>query len=105
MQEVAMQQRGMGLLLSAFAPPMAAMFFQGTLGSFSPYSVFGGGAAASGRPAANGQIGGYSNSGYATQSIQHGQKDAPVVGTGGFSATRTTQSVTPVEDEIRAGRK
>jgi type IV secretion system protein VirB6 len=33
-------------------PPMAAMFFQGTLGSFSPYSVFSGGAQ---RPGPQGQ--------------------------------------------------
>ena len=33
---------------------MAAVFVKGTLGSCLPYSVFGGGAAASGRPAANG---------------------------------------------------
>ena len=43
----AMQQGGIGLLLTALivsVPPMAAMFFQGTLGSFMSYSAFGGGA-------------------------------------------------------------
>ncbi len=42
----AMQQGGIGLLLTALivsVPPMAAMFFQGTLGSFMSYSAFGGG--------------------------------------------------------------
>ncbi|MFC5578377.1 type IV secretion system protein [Lysobacter niabensis] len=39
----AMQQGGMGLILTTLiisAPPMAAMFFQGTLGSFSAFNAF-----------------------------------------------------------------
>jgi type IV secretion system protein VirB6 len=46
---MAMQQGGMGLILTTLiltAPPMAAMFFQGTLGSFMAYSQIGGSAAA-----------------------------------------------------------
>lgn len=49
---MALQQGGMGVVLSMLimtAPPMAAMFFQGTLGTFLPYSQFGGGS--SGRTA------------------------------------------------------
>jgi type IV secretion system protein VirB6 len=41
----AMQQGGMGLILTTLiltAPPMAAMFFQGTLGGFMAYSQIGG---------------------------------------------------------------
>jgi type IV secretion system protein VirB6 len=41
---MAMQQGGLGLLLSTLivsAPPMAAAFFQGTLGQFMSYSAFG----------------------------------------------------------------
>ena len=41
---LAMQQGGVGLILSTLiisAPPMAAAFFQGTLGQFSGYSPFG----------------------------------------------------------------
>jgi type IV secretion system protein VirB6 len=52
---LALQQGGIGLLLTTLiisVPPMAAMFFQGTLGSFSPYSVFSGGAQ---RPGPQGQ--------------------------------------------------
>jgi type IV secretion system protein VirB6 len=48
----------MGLILTTLirtAPPMAAVFFQGTLGTFMAYSQIGGGAAATpssdGRPA------------------------------------------------------
>lgn len=41
----AMQQGGLGLLLTVLiisTPPMAAMFFQGSLGHFMPHSTFGG---------------------------------------------------------------
>jgi type IV secretion system protein VirB6 len=44
MTSQAMQQGGMGLILTTLiitAPPMAAAFFQGTLGAFSPYVAFG----------------------------------------------------------------
>lgn len=46
LSSIAMQQGGIGLLLTALivsVPPMAAMFFQGTLGNFMTYSAFGGG--------------------------------------------------------------
>ncbi|SKC05716.1 MULTISPECIES: hypothetical protein [Rhodanobacteraceae] len=52
---VAKQQGGIGLLLSILivsVPPMAAMFFQGTLGSALTYSAFEG---AGGRPGPQGQ--------------------------------------------------
>jgi type IV secretion system protein VirB6 len=45
MTSQALQQGGMGLILTTLiltAPPMAAMFFQGTLGSFTAYSQIGG---------------------------------------------------------------
>lgn len=44
---MAMQQGGLGLVMTMLiisAPPMAAAFFQGTLGQFSAYSQFGGSA-------------------------------------------------------------
>lgn len=47
----AMQQGGLGLILTMLiisAPPMAAAFFQGTLGHFTPGSVFGMGGSAAG---------------------------------------------------------
>lgn len=54
----AMQQGGMGLILSTLilaTPPMAAMFFQGALGNFSPYAGVGSqlGAPATAPPGAN----------------------------------------------------
>lgn len=45
MTSMALQQGGMGLILTTLiltAPPMAAMFFQGTLGAFMAYSQIGG---------------------------------------------------------------
>lgn len=56
MTSQAMQQGGMGLILTTLiltAPPMAQMFFQGTLGSFMAYSQIGGGPAA--QPGPQGQ--------------------------------------------------
>lgn len=44
LNSMAMQQGGMGLILTTLiltAPPMAAMFFNGTLGSFAAYSTMG----------------------------------------------------------------
>ena len=44
MSSMAMQQGGMGLILTMLivsAPPMAAMFFNGVLGQFSPYNAVG----------------------------------------------------------------
>ncbi|PPU54585.1 hypothetical protein XacyCFBP1159_22050, partial [Xanthomonas arboricola pv. corylina] len=41
---MALQQGGVGLVLTTLiltAPPMAAAFFQGTLGQFAPYSAIG----------------------------------------------------------------
>ncbi|MBJ7514914.1 MAG: type IV secretion system protein [Stenotrophomonas sp.] len=52
----AMQQGGMGLILTTLiltAPPMAAFFFQGTLGNFMAYSQISGGAGAA--PSADGR--------------------------------------------------
>ncbi len=54
---MALQQGGLGLILTVLlimTPPMAASFFQGTLGQFTAYSAFGGigrGTDAGGRPA------------------------------------------------------
>jgi type IV secretion system protein VirB6 len=60
---MALQQGGLGLLLTMLivsAPPMAAQFFQGTLGSYMSYSVFGSPstAAAGQRPGEQGYRGG-----------------------------------------------
>lgn len=77
----AMQQGGLGLLLTTLiitAPPMAAMFFQGTLGGFSPYATMGphltqqgGGGAPGGHPG---------NAGGAHAQQQPGRITGPGVG-------------------------
>ncbi|MEA9675854.1 type IV secretion system protein [Xanthomonas campestris pv. raphani] len=54
----AMQTGGMGVLLTLLiltTPPMAAFFFQGTLGSFMAYSQIGGATSAGGSPGPQGQ--------------------------------------------------
>jgi type IV secretion system protein VirB6 len=56
---VAMQQGGVGLLMTALlisTPPMAASLFNATIGGFSPYAqVNGGGSASSAQPGPQGQ--------------------------------------------------
>ncbi|RYZ73808.1 MAG: type VI secretion protein, partial [Lysobacteraceae bacterium] len=60
MTSQAMQQGGMGLILTTLiitTPPMAAAFFQGTLGQFSPYVAFGSASAGSnGYPPGSGPV-------------------------------------------------
>ena len=73
MTSQAMQQGGMGLILTTLiitTPPMAAAFFQGTLGQFSPYVAFGSGSSASnsGYPPGSGPV----------QNIRHLQSDTTV---------------------------
>lgn len=71
MTSMALQQGGMGLILTTLiltAPPMAAMFFQGTLGAFMAYSQIGGSPVAA-SPGPQGQPpGSYSPSGTAQPS-------------------------------------
>jgi len=63
MTSVAMQQGGLGLVLTLLiisTPPMAAAFFNGALGQFMQFSAFGGGG--TGRRNASGGGGGYADS-------------------------------------------
>jgi type IV secretion system protein VirB6 len=85
-----MQQGGIGLLMTVLivsAPPMAAMFFQGTMGSFLFQSAFGfGGARAAAMqqglpPGAYGRNGGYGPPQLTTTSVNSGGQ----AGTGGFA--------------------
>ncbi|MET0548326.1 MAG: type IV secretion system protein [Xanthomonas sp.] len=78
---MALQQGGIGLVLSTLiitAPPMAASFFQGTLGQFTPYSGFGavGKDPASGRP-------------YTPSSPDYGQSSKAV---GGYDPSPSTNT-------------
>lgn len=85
LSSLALQQGGIGLLMTALiisVPPMAGMFFQGTLGSLTTYSVFGGGAS---RPGPQGQPpsawGGY----FSPPSIAPGQTASTKQNEAGFS--------------------
>ena len=79
-----MEQGGIGLLLTMLiisAPPMAAQFFNGTLGSFMAYSAFSGAAARpgpQGQPPGSGAYGGssYSGGGSGPARASTGQFDA-----------------------------
>jgi type IV secretion system protein VirB6 len=88
MSSRALEQGGIGLLLTVLiisVPPMAAMFFQGTMGSFLAYSQF----TPANRPGPQGQSPGfYGNSAaqaYATQQTTQ-QHQSP----GAFGNTATT---------------
>jgi type IV secretion system protein VirB6 len=80
MTSQALQQGGMGLILTTLiltAPPMAAMFFQGTLGSFMAYSQIGGAAGA--QPGPQGQSpGSYAPAQAKNGSISSGDGSNPV---------------------------
>ena len=79
-----MEQGGIGLLLTMLiisAPPMAAQFFNGTLGSFMAYSAFNGAGARpgpQGQPPGSGAYGGssYSGGGSGPARASTGQFDA-----------------------------
>lgn len=81
---LAMQQGGLGLILTTLligTPPLAASFFQGTLGHFTPGSVFGGGyRAPMGMPGQPGQM---------------GQPGYPVYNTGQGTDTQTVPRAMP----------
>ena len=95
---LALQQGGIGLLLTTLiisVPPMAAMFFQGTLGSFSPYSVFSGG---SQRPGPQGQPpGSWGGASSPAPGITGSQKTTDM-NSGAFNGRTTSSSYTPQPD-------
>ncbi|WP_081996490.1 type IV secretion system protein [Luteibacter sp. 9133] len=101
---IAMQQGGIGLLLSTLiisVPPMAAMFFQGTLGSFSPYGVFDKGG--SGRPGPQGQPAGSQQGGHRPTEIS-GRETQANVGGSAFGGTRSYQPAqAPQDNEVKTG--
>lgn len=100
---IALQQGGIGLLMTVLiisTPPMAAMLFNGTLGSFSPYaSVNGGGT--SGRPGPHGQPpgsygggyggGGYGGGVYAPPTVAQGHVNSGAQNPGTFNSTAVAQ--------------
>lgn len=88
MNSMAMQQGGMGLILTTLiltAPPMAAMFFNGTLGQFAAYATMGA-HLGQGQP----QRGAYSESGYQSGGYQAAQRPGGDAGrqSGGSDVSR-----------------
>jgi len=98
----ALQQGGIGLLMTVLiisTPPLAAAFFQGTVGGFIPFAQVGG-AANSGRPGPQGQpAGSYGGHGApsSTPQANSGQKTS-----GGLNpATAPRLPNTPIPDAIK----
>ena len=89
MTSQAMQQGGMGLILTMLilsVPPMAAAFFQGTLGNFMHFSAFGGGGAPVGqRPGES-----------AYRGAPYGTQTAPGVNTQRNDATNAQVAQDPI---------
>ncbi|GAA0254501.1 type IV secretion system protein [Rhodanobacter caeni] len=109
----AIQQGGIGLLMTVLivsSPPLAAMFFQGTVGNFLTYSAFGTGP--SSNPGPLGQPpgsygGGYGGVGNAPIRSSTAQTNSPIqtvsrpLGNPGFSIRGTTTSNLPQADFIK----
>ena len=85
----ALQQGGLGLLMTALiisAPPMAAAFFQGTMGNFLTYSAFGmGGASRIGPQGQPPGSYGYASGGYAPPRTDTGHVNVGKVGDTAFT--------------------
>jgi type IV secretion system protein VirB6 len=97
----AMQQGGIGLLLSILVvsvPPMAAMFFQGTLGSALTYSVF---TPTGGRPGPQGQPAG--SWGGRSSSPDYNSRNDATVPSGTFSARTPAVMPTQPTDATKQG--
>ncbi|KAF1707044.1 type IV secretion system protein [Pseudoxanthomonas sacheonensis] len=97
MTSQAMQQGGMGMILTLLivsVPPMAAAFFQGTLGNFMHFSAFSGGGAPVGQRAGeSGYRGGYGSHRAANTEIERVDSQIPSSGGGPtFNAGRVSGS-------------
>lgn len=100
LSSLALQQGGIGLLLTTLiisVPPMAAMFFQGTMGSILTYSAFAGGSAS--KPGPNGQPPGSWGAGNSQPSSTTGSPTQNVSNQTGFSHTYQPQQ--PIRDDIK----
>ena len=96
-----MQQGGLGLLMTVLvisAPPIAAMFFQGTMGSFMAYSPFAGGAASHVGPRGQppGSYG-YGGGGYAPPQAATAQTDYSGQARGAFGNSAGAATRVPGE--------
>jgi type IV secretion system protein VirB6 len=96
----AMQQGGIGLLMTVLiisVPPMAAMFFQGTVGSFMHFSAFSGGAS---RPGPQGQPpGSYGASPEKSASVDTTKQSSGLLGRTSVSIGAPTQDIVKMTAE------
>jgi type IV secretion system protein VirB6 len=100
---MAMQQGGLGMILTLLlvtVPPMAAQFFQGTMGSFSAYSQFG----VTGRPASEYARAAQMGGGYTTPSLDPRVMGMPGGGSMSAAVAPPTYGVNPVPASSMAGR-
>jgi type IV secretion system protein VirB6 len=95
----AMQQGGIGLLLTVLiisVPPLAAMFFQGTVGNFMHFSAFGAG----GSPGPQGQpAGSYGSPAHSTQGNAGQQAGGAGAFGGNSSASRVAGASSPAQTD------
>ena len=100
---MAMQQGGLGLILTMLiisAPPMAASFFQGTMGNFTAFSQFGG--AAGSQPGARG-LGSPQNVMTVGAGSQQGGLNSQVTPySSGGTQTTNTESMRSADQALRA---
>ena len=97
MTSQAMQQGGMGLILTTLivtTPPMAAAFFQGTLGQFSPYVAFAAGcaSASSSYPPGQGPV----QTVYSTSAVTSNRQSSDLGNASNSAGTRFAQPNSPV---------
>ena len=106
LSSLALQQGGIGLLMTALivsVPPMASMFFQGTMGNFMFQSAFNPGSARMGPGGAQMPHGGGA---LPAPQVANGQVTPGHIGNGGFGSTGTRISsgtaAAPPRDEIKS---
>ena len=101
--QVAMQQGGLGLILSTLlitVPPMAGNFFSNALGQYSAYSVFGGNGSLQEQKQAGSAGGGSYGGGAVVQSGRASQNNDPVRQQTGALTVGATHAYSPPTDTI-----
>ena len=103
LSSLALQQGGIGLLMTALiisVPPMASMFFQGTMGNFLTYSAMGG---ANNKPGDGGQPAGSYASRPALENTtgDHGRQYANLPPPAGLGVRTPSAPTTAAADQIK----
>jgi len=105
LSSLALQQGGIGLLMTVLivsVPPMAAMFFQGTMGNFMAYSAMGG---ANSQPGAAGQPpGSYMPSPQSQTQATPDMRSIPSAPAPGLGVRAPSAPMTASADQIKIGQ-